>query len=85
MSVNTVKWAAIVSFFIAMIVLLGGGYYAFDRVPPYPGKVVGPDGSVLFTKSDILKGQDIYQKYGLMDHGSVWGHGSQRGMETDSE
>jgi nitric oxide reductase subunit B len=36
---------------------------------------------VLFQKSDILAGQDVYQRYGLMDHGSVWGHGSQRGPE----
>jgi nitric oxide reductase subunit B len=35
----------------------------------------------LFEKSDILEGQDVYQRYGLMDHGSVWGHGSQRGTE----
>ena len=34
-----------------------------------------------FQKADILAGQDIYQRYGLMDHGSVWGHGSQRGMK----
>jgi len=81
MSVQKLKWAAILSFVIAMVVLLGGGYLALDKVPPYPGKVVGPDGKVLFQKADILKGQDVYQKYGLMDHGSVWGHGSQRGME----
>lgn len=85
MSVNTVKWAAIISFVIAMVVLLGGGYFAMDRVPPYPGKVIGPDGKVLFTRSDILKGQETYQKYGLMDHGSVWGHGSQRGMEFSAQ
>lgn len=81
MSVKKLRWAAFLSFIVAMAVLLGGGYLAMDRVPPYPGKVVGPDGKVLFQKSDILAGQDVYQKYGLMDHGSVWGHGSQRGME----
>jgi len=85
MTVNIVKWAAIVSFVIAMAVLLGGGYYAMDRVPPYPGKVIGPGEKDLFTKSDILKGQDVFQKYGLMDHGSVWGHGSQRGMEFSAQ
>ena len=36
---------------------------------------------MLFTRADILAGQDVYQRYGLMDHGSVWGHGSQRGTE----
>ena len=81
MSLNKLKWAAIVSFVVSMLVLLGGGYFAKDRLPPYPGKVVDQEGRVLFQKSDILEGQDVYQRYGLMDHGSVWGHGSQRGME----
>ena len=43
---------------------------------------LSPDGQwVLFTRADILEGQEVYQRYGLMDHGSVWGHGSQRGTE----
>jgi nitric oxide reductase subunit B len=79
MSIKTVKWMAILSFFLAMVVLLGGGYFAMDNIPPCPGKVVGPDGTLFFAKADILKGQDIYQRYGLMNHGSVWGHGFLRG------
>ena len=43
--------------------------------------MVGPDGKALFTRADIFAGQDVNQRYGLMDHGSVWGHGSQRGAE----
>src|SRR4030065_406926 len=75
MSLEKLKWAAIISFVISMLGLLGGGYLAKDRVPPYPGKVVNSEGKVLFQKSDILAGQDVYQRYGLMDHGSVWGTG----------
>jgi len=81
MKLNTLKWAAIISFFVAMAILLGGGVAMKKELPPYPGKVVGPDGTVLFEKTDILAGQDVYQRYGLMDHGAVWGHGSQRGPE----
>jgi nitric oxide reductase subunit B len=81
MSLGKLKWAAILCFIVAMAVLLIGGFMANDQLPPYPGKVVGPDGKVLFQKSDILAGQDVYQRYGLMDHGSVWGHGTQRGPE----
>ena len=81
MSTETLKRAAIVSFIIAMGGLLLGGLVANREAPPYPNRVLGPDGAVLFTKSDILAGQDVYQRFGLMDHGSVWGHGSQRGME----
>ncbi len=81
MSLSKLKWGAIFSFIIAMVILLLGGYEAKKQLPPYPGKIVSPEGNVLFTKEDILVGQDVYQRYGLMDHGSVWGHGSQRGPE----
>jgi len=81
MSVDKLKWAAIISFVFSMVVLLGGGFFALDKVPPYPGEVVDSSGRAFFGKSDIMAGQQVYQRYGLMDHGSVWGHGSQRGME----
>lgn len=81
MSLQKLKWTAIASFIISMVVLIGGGFFAQVEYPPYPGKVIDIEGRVLFQKSDILAGQDVYQRYGLMDHGSVWGHGSQRGPE----
>jgi nitric oxide reductase subunit B len=81
MSLSKLKWAAILSFCVAMAILLIGGAFANRQVPPYPEQVLGLGGRVLFTRADILAGQDVYQRYGLMDHGSVWGHGSQRGME----
>src|SRR3990172_4977320 len=81
MSLNALKWSAILCFVVAMAILLGGGVYMQKELPPYPGKVVGPNGETLFQKSDIFAGQDVYQRYGLMDQGAVWGHGSQRGPE----
>lgn len=81
MSLPKLKWIAILSFVVAMGIILVGGMMSKDQLPPYPGKVVDSTGKVLFSKADILAGQDVYQRYGLMDHGSVWGHGSQRGPE----
>ena len=81
MSLKTLKWAAILCFVVAMVILLGGGVVMKKDLPPYPGKVVDSGGNVLFERSDTLAGQDVYQRYGLMDHGAVWGHGSQRGSE----
>jgi nitric oxide reductase subunit B len=81
MSLERLKWAAILSFIVSLGGLIIGGHFANREAPPYPGTVAAPDGAALFTKADILAGQDVYQRYGLMDHGSVWGHGSQRGME----
>jgi nitric oxide reductase subunit B len=81
MTTERLKWAAIISFIIALGSLLVGGLFANREAPPYPGTVTGPEGNALFSRADIIAGQDVYQRYGLMDHGSVWGHGSQRGME----
>ncbi|MBW2478689.1 MAG: hypothetical protein JRF38_01770 [Deltaproteobacteria bacterium] len=81
MSIKTLKWAAILCFTVGMAVLLGGGVAMKKDLPPYPGKVVDSGGTVLFEKADIIAGQDVYQRFGLMDHGAVWGHGSQRGPE----
>jgi len=81
METSYLKWGAVISFIVAMFVLLWGGYIVKDELPPYPERVVSEDGSLIFDRDTIIRGQDVYQKYGLMDHGSVWGHGSLRGMD----
>lgn len=81
MSIAKLKWAAILSFVFSLVILVLGGLLTTDQLPPYPGRVAGPDGKVLFTKADIIAGQDVFQSHGLMDHGMIWGHGSQRGPE----
>jgi len=84
MGTRGLRNAAIVSFIIAMALLLVGGYFAKDKVPPIPEQVT--DGTiVLMSRADILAGQDVYQSFGLMDHGSVWGHGTLRGMDFSAE
>ncbi len=85
MGTKGLRNAAIFSFVASMALLLSGGYYAGyfgepgkSKAPPVP--------KLLLTEAAeqpvyIMAGQSIYQRYGLMDHGSVWGHGSLRGMD----
>lgn len=80
MGTQGLRNAAIASFFLAMAILLVGGYFAVDHVPPIPDQVAS-GGKTLTGRQAILAGQDVYQRYGLMDHGSIWGHGSLRGMD----
>lgn len=80
MEITRLRNGAVVAFVVAMALLLGGGYFALDHVPPIPKEVHGPNG-LLTTGDQILRGQDVYQRFGLMDHGSVWGHGSLRGPD----
>ncbi len=81
MSAQRLRSAAIVTFFLSMAILLVGGFFAVDHVPPIPEKVAVQGAGEVTTRAAIMRGQDVYQKYGLMDHGSVWGHGSLRGMD----
>lgn len=81
METSYLKWGAVIAFVVAMSVLLWGGHAVKDKLPPYPEKVVSEEGVLIFDRDTIIRGQDVYQKYGLMDHGSVWGHGSLRGMD----
>ena len=57
----------------------------YHEAPPTPDKVAGPDGSVLFTGDDIRDGQQVFLKYGLMDNGTIWGHGAMLGPDFSAE
>jgi nitric oxide reductase subunit B len=57
----------------------------YREAPPIPDKVTGPDGSVLFTGEDIRDGQQVFLKYGLMDNGTIWGHGALLGPDFSAE
>ncbi len=53
----------------------------WEHAVPIPQKVVDPQGKVLFTRRDILGGQQVSLKHGLMENGSVWGHGAYLGPD----
>jgi nitric oxide reductase subunit B len=75
------KFAFVFSLLGAIVITLFGGYYTYEAAPPYPGRTVAADGTVLFDHEGLMAGQAIWQKYGLMDNGSVWGHGTYRGND----
>ncbi|MGE3534663.1 MAG: nitric-oxide reductase large subunit [Parachlamydiales bacterium] len=54
---------------------------AYDNTPPIPKRIVDPSGKILFTKEDIMKGQEVFLKYNLMEHGTLWGHGAYLGPD----
>jgi nitric oxide reductase subunit B len=70
--------AVMVFGFAVLIAITVMGY---RNAPPIPGKVVDPQGTPLFTGADIRAGQGVFLKYGLMDNGSVWGHGAYLGPD----
>lgn len=57
----------------------------YTNAPPIPLKVVGEAGKVLFTKENIDAGQEVFLKYGLMEHGTLWGHGAYLGPDYTAD
>lgn len=68
-----------------MVVLIAITVQGYKKAPPVPGRVVDAQGQVLFTGDDIRAGQAVFLKYGLMDNGSVWGHGAYLGPDYSAE
>ncbi|MCB1149447.1 MAG: cbb3-type cytochrome c oxidase subunit I, partial [Chlamydiia bacterium] len=54
---------------------------AYDNTPPIPGRVVDPEGRVLFTREKVIQGQGVFLKNNLMEHGTLWGHGAYLGPD----
>src|SRR5262245_28801688 len=57
----------------------------YNNAPPIPGRVVDAAGTTLFDRPAILRGQETFLKYGLMEHGSLWGHGAYLGPDYSAE
>ncbi len=70
---------------LALTVLIAGGFWIYQAAAPIPRAVVGPSGETLTTASFIRGGQAVYQKYGLMDYGSVLGEGAYLGNDFTAE
>jgi len=51
----------------------------------HPEQVMDGTGTGGVYRSDIQKGQEVFLKYGLMEHGSLWGHGAYLGPDYSAE
>lgn len=58
---------------------------AYHNAPPIPTQVLDAQGVLLFSGDDISEGQAIFLKYGLMNNGSIWGHGAYLGPDYSAE
>ena len=57
----------------------------YTNAPPIPREVVDHTGRVLYTGSEIEQGQEVFLKHGLMEHGTLWGHGAYLGPDYTAE
>jgi nitric oxide reductase subunit B len=76
---------------VALVMLFGFfvlgllAYRTYTDQPPIPDKVVGPDGTVLFTGADVIAGQQVFLRNGLMEYGSIFGHGAYLGPDYTAD
>src|SRR5690242_14521648 len=60
------------------------GIHTYTQAPPIPS-YVSSKGEIIFSTGDILKGQAVFQKYALMEYGSMFGDGANRGPDFTAE
>src|SRR5215467_8704664 len=60
-------------------------YYTYTQQPPIPARVVDVNGVTQFTGSDITAGQEVFLKNGLMEYGSIFGHGAWLGPDFTTD
>jgi nitric oxide reductase subunit B len=71
--------------FFGLFILGLLAYRTYAGEAPIPGRVVDPSGTVLFTHDDILGGQQVFLRNGLMEYGSIFGHGAYLGPDFTAD
>jgi nitric oxide reductase subunit B len=70
-----IGFAAVVLASFAALIWVGTEIY--QKQPPIPDRVlIRETGEVLFDKTTIEQGQNVWESIGGMEVGSIWGHGS---------
>ncbi|MEJ2721394.1 MAG: nitric-oxide reductase large subunit, partial [bacterium] len=77
--------AAILVFVFGFFVLGLLGYWTYREKPPVPERVVNVNGELLFTGADIIGGQQVFLRNGLMEYGSILGHGAYLGPDYTTD
>lgn len=77
--------AAVITMVAGFAVLIWVTAMVYQDAPPIPGRVITASGQTVFTRDDILGGQQVFLKYGLMDNGTIWGHGAYLGPDFSAE
>lgn len=77
--------AVIIVFLIGFTVLGLLAWRTYTGEPPIPARVVDASGQVLFTGADIHLGQEVFLRNGLMEYGTIFGHGAYLGPDFTAD
>ena len=79
------RYSLVITILSGLTVLVWLAVRTYHFAPPIPDKVTGPGGVTVLTAQDIRDGQEVFLRYGLMENGSVWGHGAYLGPDFSAE
>ncbi len=79
------KHALLLTMVFGFTILIWLSARTYRDAPPIPERVVTLPGETLFTAGDSRAGQQVFLKYGLMENGTVWGHGAYLGPDFSAE
>lgn len=77
--------AALLTYLVGFLLLGILAWRTYAEQPPLPGRVTDPRGTLLYTRDDVLAGQHVFQRYGLMEYGSIYGHGAYLGPDFTAD
>ena len=76
---------AILTYLVGFCILGILAYLGYQEQPPLPGRVVAASGETLMTRADILDGMNVFERYGVMEYGTVYGHGAYLGPDFTAD
>jgi nitric oxide reductase subunit B len=77
--------AVILVLVVGFAVLTWISVRSYVDAPPIPERATDQAGETIFTRDDIVAGQQVFLRYGLMENGTIWGHGAYLGPDFSAE
>jgi nitric oxide reductase subunit B len=72
-------------FVAGFFVLVFLAYRTYRNDPPIPDRAIDPAGKVVYTGDDVSSGQKVFLNTGLMEYGSIFGHGAYLGPDFTAD
>ena len=77
--------AAVLVTIVGFLVLGLLAVRTYQAEPPIPQRVVTSQGTLVFTGDDVRQGQEAFLRNGLMQYGSIFGHGAYLGPDFTAD
>ncbi|HMA96911.1 MAG TPA: nitric-oxide reductase large subunit [Polyangiaceae bacterium] len=80
------RWLLLgLALFAATLVLGFYGRDVYRHAPPIPERIITASGETISTKDGILRGQQVWQRMGGQQVGSIWGHGAYQAPDWSAD